>query len=188
MNRLFTPGIECTDPDSLQFCLRISDTEYWYCQPNIYHRDLFLDADTPARHILCRYLGYPDDFLRDMHTDAEVRAFASDRMLWKARSTSPISRNRSRKRCLLTTVINGRSSPAMPSATRSSAKTISSNIRSITETTSDRHIKPPNTEMTTPTDYEEQKRLNDTDPAHPCRLWMPQTLRPRTKSGHSVQP
>lgn len=27
MNRLFTPGIECTDPDSLQFCLRISDTE-----------------------------------------------------------------------------------------------------------------------------------------------------------------
>lgn len=70
MNRLFTPGIECTDPDSLQFCLRISDTKYWYCQPNIYHRDLFPDADTPARHILCHYLGYPDDFLRDMHTDA----------------------------------------------------------------------------------------------------------------------
>lgn len=52
MNRLFTPGIECTDPDSLQFCLRISDTEYWYCQPNIYHKDLFTGADTPARHIL----------------------------------------------------------------------------------------------------------------------------------------
>ena len=82
MNRLFTPGIECTDPDSLQFCLRISNTKYWYCQPNIYHRDLFPGADTPARHILCRYLGDPNDFLRDMHTDAEVRAFASDRMLW----------------------------------------------------------------------------------------------------------
>ena len=81
MNRLFTPGIECTDPDSLQFCLRISDTEYWYCQPNIYHKDLLPDADTPAQCILCRYLGYPDDFLRDMHTDAEVRTFASDRML-----------------------------------------------------------------------------------------------------------
>ena len=64
MNRLFTPGIECTDPDSLQFCLRISDTEYWYCQPNIYHKDLLPDADTPAQCILCRYLGYPDDFLR----------------------------------------------------------------------------------------------------------------------------
>lgn len=82
MNRLFTPGIECTDPDSLQFCLRISESEYWYCQPNIYHKDLFTGADTPARHILDRYLGYPDAFLRDMHTDAEVRAFTSDRMLW----------------------------------------------------------------------------------------------------------
>lgn len=82
MNRLFIPGIECTDPDSLQFCLRISESEYWYCQPNIYHKDLFTGADTPARHIPDRYLGDPDDFLRDMHTDAEVRAFASDRMLW----------------------------------------------------------------------------------------------------------
>lgn len=26
MNRLFTPGIECTDPDSLQFCLRHNNT------------------------------------------------------------------------------------------------------------------------------------------------------------------
>ena len=82
MNRLFTPGIACTDPDSLQFCLRISESEYWYCQPNIYHRDLLAGADTPAQHILDRYLGDPDAFLRDMHTDAEVRAFASDRMLW----------------------------------------------------------------------------------------------------------
>ena len=82
MNHLFNPAIECTDPDSLQFSLRISDTEYWYCQPNIYHKNLFPEADTSARHIFCRYLGHPDDFLRDMHTDAEARTFASDRMLW----------------------------------------------------------------------------------------------------------
>ncbi|WP_419511275.1 hypothetical protein [Alistipes sp.] len=82
MKNLLQPGIQCTDPDSLQFCLRISESEYWYCQPNIYHRDLFPGADTPAQRILCRYLGDPNDFLRDIHSDDEVRAFASDRMLW----------------------------------------------------------------------------------------------------------
>lgn len=82
MERLFTPGIQCTDPDQLQFCLHISDTEFWYCEPNHYHTDLFPGADTPARRICDKYRGYPDKLLQDARTDAEVRAFVSDRRLW----------------------------------------------------------------------------------------------------------
>lgn len=82
MERLFTPGTQCTDPDQLQFCLYISDTEFWYCEPNHYHADLFPGADTTARRIYDKYRGYPDKLLQDARTDAEVMAFVSDRRLW----------------------------------------------------------------------------------------------------------
>lgn len=82
MKQLLSPKIECTDPDQLQFCLKISDTEFWYCQPNIYHNDLLPDADTPASRIYNKYCGYPDELLRAAQTDYEVRNFITDRRLW----------------------------------------------------------------------------------------------------------
>lgn len=80
--RLFSPNIECTDPDHLQFCLKISDTEFWYCQPNIYHNDLLPDADTPASRIYNKYCGVPHELLRDAQTDNDVRTFVNDRKFW----------------------------------------------------------------------------------------------------------
>lgn len=82
MERLFTPGIQCTDPDQLQFCLHISDTEFWYCEPNHYHTDLFPGADTPARRLYDRYRGYPNKLLQDARQDTEVKTFVTDRRLW----------------------------------------------------------------------------------------------------------
>ena len=83
MNHLFNPATECTDPDQLQFCLKISDTVFWYCEPNTYHRDLLPYAETESNRIYQRYLGYPTEFLRDAHNMPEVRKFATDNMLWR---------------------------------------------------------------------------------------------------------
>lgn len=82
MEQLLNPDIECTDPDQLQFCLKISDTEFWYCQPNIYHNDLLPNADTPASRIYNKYCGVPNELFRDAHTDNDVRTFINDRKLW----------------------------------------------------------------------------------------------------------
>lgn len=82
MERLLNPDIECTDPDQLQFCLKISDKTFWYCQPNVYHDDLLPNADTPASRIYHKYCGNPKELLRDAQTDKEIRAFVTDRMFW----------------------------------------------------------------------------------------------------------
>lgn len=82
MDLLFNPAIECTDPDQLQFCLKISDTEFRYCEPDLCHANLFPGADTPARRAYDKYRGYPDKLLRDARTDAQARAFVTDRRLW----------------------------------------------------------------------------------------------------------
>lgn len=82
MERLLHAGITFTDPDQLQFCLKISDTTFWYCQPNVYHNDLLPDADTPASRILHRYSGNPKTLIEDTQTDPEVRAFVSNRLYW----------------------------------------------------------------------------------------------------------
>lgn len=82
MERLLNPNIKCTDPDQLQFCLKISDTEFWYCQPNLYHTDLLPDANTPASRIYDKYCGYSDQLFRAAQTDNGVRSFITDRKFW----------------------------------------------------------------------------------------------------------
>lgn len=82
MERLLNPNIKCTDPDQLQFCLKISDTKFWYSQPNLYHTDLLPDADTPASRIYDKYCGYPDELLQAAQTDNDVRNFVINRRLW----------------------------------------------------------------------------------------------------------
>jgi hypothetical protein len=82
MERLLNPNIKSTDPDQLQFCLKISDTEFWYCQPNLYHHDLLPDANTLASRIYNKYCGYPNELLRAAQTDNDVRNFVINRRLW----------------------------------------------------------------------------------------------------------
>lgn len=82
MERLMNPGIECTDPDQLQFCQKISDTKFWYCEPNTYHDSLLPDADTPARRLYEKYSGYPRQMLKDAHTSEEVSDFITNSTLW----------------------------------------------------------------------------------------------------------
>lgn len=83
MERLLTPDISCTDPDQLQFCLKISETVFWYCEPNTCHCDLLPCAETDSSRIHQRYQGYPAELLCDAHDISEVRKFAMDHILWR---------------------------------------------------------------------------------------------------------
>lgn len=82
MENLLNPHTYCTDPDTLQFCLPLSDTEFWYCQVNDFSERLFGDADTMERFIYDLLCGYPNA-LHDLTAKvSEVKAFATDRRLW----------------------------------------------------------------------------------------------------------
>lgn len=81
-NLLHHPDIVCTDPDQLQFCLKISDTEFWYCEPNWYNDKLMPDSGTKESDIVEKYTGYPKALLDDAKTDNDLRAFLGNRQLW----------------------------------------------------------------------------------------------------------
>ncbi|MDR3265994.1 MAG: hypothetical protein LBT24_00275 [Tannerella sp.] len=76
MKRLFDKNIQCTDPDTLQFCLPVSEHEFWYCEPNIYNEAL------KGNPVYQRYLGDPQQLLEDFRKDNEVKAFLHNRLLW----------------------------------------------------------------------------------------------------------
>ncbi|GAB6119621.1 hypothetical protein [Dysgonomonas termitidis] len=82
MENILNPSLECTDPDQLQFCLRISDNEFWYCEPNWYNDKLMPDAATPERRLLLKYMGDPKKLLEDAQTDNELKALLANRQLW----------------------------------------------------------------------------------------------------------
>ena len=81
MKNLFNPNIQCTDPDNLQFCQILSDTEFWYCEPNIYNEQIYSDG-TPENTLYKKYKGNPMQLLVDAGTNAEVKKFVSNRLLW----------------------------------------------------------------------------------------------------------
>ena len=83
MKNLFNPNIQCTDPDNLQFCLILSDTEFWYCEPNIYNEQIYSDG-TPENTLYKKYKGNPKQLLADAGANAEVKKFVSNRLLWLA--------------------------------------------------------------------------------------------------------
>lgn len=87
MKNIFNTAIECTDPDQLQFSLKISDNEFWYCEPNCYHNKLLPESDAPEKQLLERYLGYPQKFVEDAQNDEKVKAFVSNRLLWLSGSS-----------------------------------------------------------------------------------------------------
>lgn len=82
MENIFNPDIQCTDPDQLQFCLKISDKEFWYCQANVFHPLLYADAGTTERAIYDLYSGYPKQLLLDAQNDKEVMEFVTNRQIW----------------------------------------------------------------------------------------------------------
>jgi len=59
-HNLLHPDSICTDPDTLQFCLKISDTEYWNTEVGM--------------SLLDSYLGHPSKFLLDAQTSPQVKA------------------------------------------------------------------------------------------------------------------
>lgn len=82
MEDISTQKVTCTDPDTLQFCKQVSDTVFWYCEPNTFHPKLSSGADTPERRMLERYEGRPEGLLRDAGEQEEVHKFLITDEFW----------------------------------------------------------------------------------------------------------
>jgi hypothetical protein len=82
MKKLFDDNILFTDPDSLQFCLPISEHRFWYCEPDGYNDLLLPQSNSSESRIFNRYAGYPQELLQDAKKEAEVKRFTLNRQLW----------------------------------------------------------------------------------------------------------
>lgn len=82
MKNLLNPSIQFTDPDTLQFCLPLSDKEFWYCEPNRCHDKLLPESDSTERIIYDMLCGYPGELIRLSSVVAEVKEFISNGQLW----------------------------------------------------------------------------------------------------------
>ena len=88
MKNLLNPNIQFTDPDTLQFCLPLSDKEFWYCEPNCSHEKLLPESDSNERIVYDILCGYPEDLLQLSSIVAEVKEFISNGRLWCAGNIS----------------------------------------------------------------------------------------------------
>ena len=79
---LLNPNIQYTDPDTLQFCLPLSDTKFWYCQVNDCYERLMPDAETPESLIYDILCGYPEKLLHLANKVIEVKEFITNRRYW----------------------------------------------------------------------------------------------------------
>lgn len=82
MNNLLNPCIECTDPSTLQYCLRLSDKEFWYCQPNDCHDNLFPEVDTIERFFCDFFTTSPKALISLSSTVTEIHDFVSNSNFW----------------------------------------------------------------------------------------------------------
>lgn len=82
MKNLLNPDIEFTDPDTLQFCLPLSDKEFWYCEPSCCHDELLPESDSTERIIYDMLCGYSEDLIRLSSVVSEVKEFISNGRLW----------------------------------------------------------------------------------------------------------
>lgn len=82
MKNLLNPNIEFTDPDTLQFCLPLSDKEFWYCEPNCCHDKLLPESNSTERTVYDMLCGYPEDLIRLSSVVSEVKEFISNGRLW----------------------------------------------------------------------------------------------------------
>lgn len=79
-NLLINPLTHCTDPDQLQFCLKISDTSFRYCE---FDRSALCGV-TEGRdpELFRKYKGYPEKLIADAKSDPEVLEFIRNDSLW----------------------------------------------------------------------------------------------------------
>lgn len=82
MENLLNPSIQFTDPDTLQFCLPLSDKEFWYCEPNCCHDKLLPESESTERIIYDMLCGYPSELVRLSSVVTEVKEFISNKRLW----------------------------------------------------------------------------------------------------------
>lgn len=82
MENLLNPRTMCTDPDTLQFCLPLSDTEFWYCQANDLNKRVFPGAETVEKIIYDTLCGYPFALFALAKTVSEIKEFISNHCFW----------------------------------------------------------------------------------------------------------
>lgn len=82
MENLLNPSIVYTDPDTLQFCLIISDTEFWYCQIDDSQDCLLPDSNSIQSFIFKHFTGEPKALLEMSSQVHEVREFITNCQLW----------------------------------------------------------------------------------------------------------
>lgn len=82
IENLFNPAIECTDPDNLQFCLKVSDDEFWYCEPNFYNEKLLPGSNTPELELFEKYKGYPKKLFEDARHSEDVKVLLNNSLFW----------------------------------------------------------------------------------------------------------
>lgn len=80
MYNLFQPETKFTDPDQLQFCLPISEYEFWYCEIN--QSKIVLEGDRDIETIFDKYAGQPEKLLEDADTNLHVREFIINTRNW----------------------------------------------------------------------------------------------------------
>lgn len=82
MKNILNPGIRCTDPDALQFCLPLSGNKFWYCEPNGFNDLLLRESGSTENEIIARYAGFPRKLLKDAQSGETLKAFLNNRLLW----------------------------------------------------------------------------------------------------------
>lgn len=82
MENILNPLIEYTDPDALQFCLKISDTKFWYCQVNDLQDCLLPESSSIQRFIFKHFTSEPKALLEMSSQVHEVHEFITNCRLW----------------------------------------------------------------------------------------------------------
>jgi hypothetical protein len=82
MKQLLDANILITDPDSLQFCLPVSEYRFWYCEPNGYNDLALPESDSTESRIFDKYAGYPWELLQDAQKEPAVKRLIQNRQLW----------------------------------------------------------------------------------------------------------
>jgi len=82
MENILNSAISCTDPDQLQFCLKITDEEYWYCEPNWYNEKMYPGSNSPESISLLGYKGYPYQLIEDSFTNKMLKDILTNKQLW----------------------------------------------------------------------------------------------------------
>lgn len=82
MKNLLNPNVICTDPDTLQFCLPLSETRFWYCQVNDFNEGFRSETDGVKELIYTSLCGEPELLFDLAQKVIEVQEFISNPRYW----------------------------------------------------------------------------------------------------------